>query len=68
MSNVMTYSCLIIKITKSYYDFWSKNKNSPAVGDNMLKIVRTKEEVWNSHPLTHKEHDDDMHWHGTSGK
>lgn len=39
-----------------------------AVGDNMLKIVRTKEEVWNSHPLTHKEHDDDMHWHGTSSK
>lgn len=32
-----------------------------AVGDNMLKIVRTKEEVWNSHLLTHKECDDDMH-------
>lgn len=39
-----------------------------AVGDNLVKTVRTKEKVWNSHPLTHKEHNDGMHWHDTSGK
>lgn len=32
-----------------------------AVGDSMLQIVKTKEEVWTSHSLIHKEHDGGMH-------